>query len=394
MLLFDFQASFRRFIRITRWSTQLVTSSSSSCRVSCKDAPSQALSLPAHLMLYSELVKRFFLDGPLVCLVRVLTMSAAPLGTYQAFGPLLAFFKIVGKASNLQLNASKTVIVPLGMPFSEPLAAAIQLYTSSLFPSWASCLVKPIGKYLGVTLGPCAGEVSWNEAWANFPDRVQITASSKAGPTIPAYTYNTRCIPTLSYIAQLQPIPPEFLFRERSLLHRLSHMSSTFPTEDFMSCGEMGGPKLASLKVLSVSSLVRSSSFHSNRKNPKTDLEWKPLLAELRHHCDTHLQIARSGLNILWPEFWNHPAFVSVLSDASNNIFDCKLTRAAVSMAQLLLSKDLGLKMQKTVSKELKIHFFKSDWIQRLAPKLGSIQPDLEISVSLEKIRFQCELKV
>ena len=170
-----------------------------------------------------------------------------------------------------------------------------------------------------------------------------------------------------------------------------------------MSWGELGGPKLASLKVLSVSSLVRASTPQSNRKNPKTDLEWRPLLAELRQHCDTHLQIARSGLNISWPEFWNYPAFVSVLSDAFNNNFDCKLTRTAVTRAQCLLSKDLGLKVQKTFSKELKISLFKSDWIQRLAPKLGSIQPDLEVeflalefqplAASLTKTRsFYCHM--
>ena len=110
------------------------------------------------------------------------------------------------------------------MPFSEELKAAILSWIREKFPSWSGVRVEPYGKYLGFSLGPSAGNQSWSAPWQKYSERIETIAESHAGPTLSAFTYNFKVLPTLSYVAQLCALPCGILQKESFALHRLFHL--------------------------------------------------------------------------------------------------------------------------------------------------------------------------
>ncbi len=85
--------------------------------------------------------------------------------------------------------------------------------------------MKALPKYLVFFLGPCAAAEQWTAPLAKFSGRVDDIAKSGAAVSIATHTYNIKAVPTLAYVAQLIPLPPNAVDIERGSLFKLLEMA-------------------------------------------------------------------------------------------------------------------------------------------------------------------------
>jgi len=77
-------------------------------------------------------------------------------------------FEAFRKASLLTLKPRKCIIVPLTVECSEANVAAIRMWLSEFLPDCTHFKILPTAKYLGIYLGPLAGEQQWVAPSLNF----------------------------------------------------------------------------------------------------------------------------------------------------------------------------------------------------------------------------------
>ena len=137
---------------------------------------------------------------------------AAVITEWELHGPVLertfAEFHLI---SNLALNISKTVCMPLWPNGEQEIANRIQ----ATMPRWANICIASKGTYLGFVMGPGKGTDSWIKPLEKFKQRVARWSQVKAGMQFSAVAYNTFALSTLLYIAQLEPVPDFVLDEER-----------------------------------------------------------------------------------------------------------------------------------------------------------------------------------
>ena len=91
-------------------------------------------------------------------------------------------------------------------------------------PDWSLFNVVKAAKYLGVWMGPAAGELQWRDPTTKWEKRAVTVVDLSVGSFDAAQLYNTRAVPVLGYIAQLMPMNPRFARLEKRLSHRLMHI--------------------------------------------------------------------------------------------------------------------------------------------------------------------------
>lgn len=64
------------------------------------------------------------------------------------------------------------------------------------------------GKYLGIWIGPKAGDRNWKDPMAKLVKRTRKTAAMDVGSLTSKLRYNTRCLPVELYLVQLIEKPP------------------------------------------------------------------------------------------------------------------------------------------------------------------------------------------
>ena len=144
-------------------------------------------------------------------------------------------FKRNTAASGLNLKPSKCNTVPIfGKDPRE--RHAFQQWLTREIPDWSDFRIAKHATYLGFEIGPGAALKSWNNPIAKWRKRIEQIAATGVGPAAAGILYSTRAAPTLSYIAQLLPLPQAPLKDEKKLLHRLFHLANnSFPLEAFLS---------------------------------------------------------------------------------------------------------------------------------------------------------------
>ena len=115
---------------------------------------------------------------------------------------MFTVFSVSEQIAGLTLKPPKCVIVPL-VPFSNELVLSIKRWLALNIPHWVNFAIKPCAKYLGFFLGPSAGTCQWVAPIKEFVERVDIIGASNTGPSLAAYTFNTRAVPVVSYVGQL-----------------------------------------------------------------------------------------------------------------------------------------------------------------------------------------------
>jgi hypothetical protein len=114
----------------------------------------------------------------------------------------LAFCRIA-RACNLHLNLPKCVCVPC-WKFSHRLATRS---IADIVPLWHNIRIAWWAVYLGFAVGPEAHLHVWESAFNNYRIALCKFTNSETGLHASILIYNIFVLPTLLYIAQLDPIP-------------------------------------------------------------------------------------------------------------------------------------------------------------------------------------------
>ena len=118
--------------------------------------------------------------------------------------------------SGLHLNFAKTVIIPLGYTTPDQLHHHLQ----AINHPWAAAQCASHSAYLGITTGYGRGNDSWSKPLAKAQSRATIWPWSSIGLQYAAKAYNLFVLPTLGFVAQLEPPPPSVLQAEAEMLFR------------------------------------------------------------------------------------------------------------------------------------------------------------------------------
>ncbi len=121
--------------------------------------------------------------------------------------------------AGLVLKSPKCVLIPLA-PITLAMKNAVKAWLGRHTPTWQAFEIKASGKYLGFYLGPSAGSQIWLTPVAKYMKRVSDIFHSGAPVSISTYTYNTRVLSVIMYVAQLTPLPSDFQQTERAALQR------------------------------------------------------------------------------------------------------------------------------------------------------------------------------
>jgi len=164
------------------------------------------------------LLRRIVHDLP-DCICRAFADDiAAVISNWNEQGPVLEnIFSEFGLISNLSLNISKTICMPLWCKGLEELSGSVSLST----PTWKDICISSKGTYLGFVIGPGKGTHSWQKPLDKFKDRVARWSKIGAGMQFAAVAYNTFALSTLLYVAQLEVVPDFVLQEERDQLLKM-----------------------------------------------------------------------------------------------------------------------------------------------------------------------------
>ena len=119
---------------------------------------------------------------------------------------LQAIFQEYERISGLALNVSKTVLVPLSQ--FEPVHIRARL--AELAPLWGAVIVDSKAKYLGFYVGPGRGLLSWEAAFKKFIERARLWGTMGLGLFHTVDAYRVFVASVLMFVAQLDPLPPDF----------------------------------------------------------------------------------------------------------------------------------------------------------------------------------------
>ena len=121
-------------------------------------------------------------------------------------GPMISqLFAQLHAISGLALNVHKCVLIPL-YPGDY---TSTKRRIADTIPRWQQMQVSDKGKYLGFYIGPGKGDSSWQDPTKKYSGRCHTWQDKPLGLQYHTTVYNTLCVSTLTYIAQLEH-PPHF----------------------------------------------------------------------------------------------------------------------------------------------------------------------------------------
>jgi hypothetical protein len=120
------------------------------------------------------------------------------------------------RATGLQLNMRKCVLIPLG----DRGPTAVQAHLERSGSPWFGVKVSTHGKYLGFEVGPGRGTSSWTKPVQKAWDRVRLWEWSRLGLFFATQVWNIMVLSLFSFVAQLEVPPPEALAAETALLRK------------------------------------------------------------------------------------------------------------------------------------------------------------------------------
>ena len=142
--------------------------------------------------------------------------------------------------SGLQLNLPKTVMVPL----FRGTAANILQELLSFQPGWGGLKVADHATYLGFVLGPGRGHHAYDKALAKYLDRAAMWGTAGGGLFATATPYSVYVASVISFLIQLDRLPPQWDGVEREALRRLVPGSTQWTDpSDLHNLAVMGFPR-------------------------------------------------------------------------------------------------------------------------------------------------------
>ena len=140
---------------------------------------------------------------------------AVVLRSWQSLDAVATVFDDAQACANLTLKITKCTLVPLSSPLSLSLRSSLSDYLASHVPQWCLFKVESAAKYLGVWIGPTAGDFNWVEACTKFLTRVRLISASQVAVSQAVKVYNVKAITVFAYLTQLLPPPPSLTRLEK-----------------------------------------------------------------------------------------------------------------------------------------------------------------------------------
>ena len=217
--------------------------------------------------------------------------------------------------AGLTLKPSKCCLIILSPPLPG-LFEAIREWLQKNIPQWADIQIGNSGKYLGFHLGPVVGNKNWADPMNKLQSRIQVIKSSRVPISIATYTYNTRVIPVLEYVAQLIPLPKGSGVKESVALHSVLKMPhNTLGPGDFFHYTNIGSRNFRSFTCSCNAALLRTALV--------TVPAWPKWLTQLTIAASSVLSMRELFDGKLSPMFWDSPPIACNLSNAYQGFPGC-----------------------------------------------------------------------
>jgi len=127
-------------------------------------------------------------------------------------------FEIFGEVSGLRLHYGKIQVVPLWLEDLE----AVKVKMGRIHYRWRTVKADYKADYLGFQVGPGKGAHSWDKPRSKFLRKAGDWGNIGLGLTEAICVYNSYLLPTLLFVAQLEPVPPKYQDWERGAFKALS----------------------------------------------------------------------------------------------------------------------------------------------------------------------------
>eukprot|EP00973_Karenia_brevis_P039409 5441033-Karenia_brevis.AAC.1 len=151
----------------------------------------------------------------------------------------------------------------------------------------------------------------WLAPLAKWANRANSISTSGCPIGIGVQLYNSRALPTLSYVSQFAALPELALPRERALLGRILHLpGNAFGASDFFALEAWGSYKIVSVLAQSAAILMRAALV--------TLCSWRPMYQILKDNAETHIDLHQVVFGRSFtPRFWDSRSIAELLFDAS-----------------------------------------------------------------------------
>ena len=166
----------------------------------------------------------------------------AALASSRVLPQLHQVFELGRLSAGLTVNVNKCVVVPIYGICTLDMQARWRDWLAHHVPAWACFKIASLAKYLGVFLGPKAGQKQWHAQHNKWVDRARAIANMGTAASISVFQYNTRAVSSLSYIMQFCS-PPAWLMRtERWCLAKILHIPyKAYPDSAYFAFRQWGG---------------------------------------------------------------------------------------------------------------------------------------------------------
>ncbi len=108
-------------------------------------------------------------------------------------------------ASGLTLKPAKCILIPLACTCSGANVGRIRAWLRENIPGWADFNICDMGKYLGIFVGPKAGDNNWAAPIAKFMTRTKEVAAERLPFELAASRSASRAVSVMQYVAQFVP---------------------------------------------------------------------------------------------------------------------------------------------------------------------------------------------
>lgn len=223
------------------------------------------------------------------CADDIWAISWAMIRSIAHLGILVTFFRDLERCTNMSLNLSKCVVIPIACAWDEEVQRRIKGWLSVHLPEWSGVKVSGHSRLLGMQVGPDAGAKSWDSVLHKMRQCVNLCHSRNLPSSISIYTYNTRIATCATYIGQLLPPSPQARLKELNNIHKILKLpQSTFSFSAVCKgFNELGMPTIKSYVITSLAAAVRCML--------RTIPNWPQLVESLKINEDLDMQAFCGG---------------------------------------------------------------------------------------------------
>jgi len=162
--------------------------------------------------------------------------------------------------SGLTLKPKKCILILTTIVASEANVEVVRKWIRANCPSWSNFQITNSGKYLGLHIGPLAGEIQWKAPLEKFRERTREVHKEAIPLAMAGSRLATSATSVLGYVAQLVSIPPLFKSLECWAAHKVLNMPLSLNTDAIHDLHKLGGVIIYRVAHYMRSCMLRAAS--------------------------------------------------------------------------------------------------------------------------------------